>query len=128
MFCQSLLNTRTGEDIFNVVDNFFTENLIDGSKCLTVCIDGAPNMIECRKGFVARVKKVYSGVQVIHCMLHRENLASRELSGTLRGVMKDVIEIVHFIKAGALNSCLFQELCSSRGASHQELLIHSETR
>ena len=61
-------------------------------------------------------------------MLHRKNLASRELSETLHRVMKDVIEIVNFVKARALNSRLFQELCLSCGAAHREQLFHSETR
>ena len=42
--------------------------------------------------------------------------------------MKDVIEIVNFVKARASNSRLFQELRSSCGASHQQLLFHSEYR
>ena len=73
---------------------------------------------------------------VIHCMyseLHgnlgkfcRENLASRKLSETLHGVMKDVIEIVNFVNARILNSHLFEELYSS--FSHRELLFHSKTR
>ena len=128
LFCQPLSTTKTGKDMFNMVDKFFTENLIDWAKCLTVCTDGAPSMIGCRKGFVAHVKKVNPSVQVIHCMLHRKNLASRELSETLHGVMKDVIEIVNFVKARGLNSRLFEELCSACGASHRELLFHSETR
>ena len=61
-------------------------------------------------------------------MLHGENLASRELSKIVHGVMKDVIEIVNFVKALALNSRLFEKLCSSCGASNRELLFHSETR
>ena len=61
-------------------------------------------------------------------MLHRENLASPELSENLHGVMKDVIEIVNFINPRSLNSRLFQELCSSCGASHRELLFYSETK
>ena len=85
-------------------------------------------MIGRRKGFVAHVKKVNPSVQVIHCMLHRENLASRELSKTVHGVIKDVIEVVKFVKARALNSRLFEELCSSCGASYRELFFHSETR
>ena len=72
--------------------------------------------------FCCYVKKVYPSVQV-HCMLHRENLASPEFSEILYGVMKDVIEIVNFIKARALNSPLFEELCLSCGASHRELFF-----
>ena len=75
-------------------------------------------MIGCRKGFVAHVKKVNPSFQVIQCMLQRENLASRELSKTFYGVRKDVTEIVNFVKARALTSCLFQELSSSCEASH----------
>ena len=62
----------------------------------------------CRKGFVAHVKKVNPKLQVIYCMLARENLASRELSATL----PDRVEIVHFVKLLASNSRRFQELCS----------------
>ena len=61
-------------------------------------------------------------------MLHRENLAFRELSATLHGVIKNVTEIVNFVKARAPNSRLFQELRSSCGVSHQQLLFHSESR
>ena len=100
LFCQPLSTTKTGEDIFNVVDNFFTESLIDWAECRTVCTDGAPSVIGCRKGFVAHVQKVYPSVQV-HCMLPREYLASLEFGETLHGVMKDVIEIVNFVKARA---------------------------
>ena len=42
--------------------------------------------------------------------------------------MKDVIEIVNFVKARASNSRLFQELPSSCEASHQQLLFHSKSR
>ena len=42
--------------------------------------------------------------------------------------LKDIIEIVSFIEARASNSRLSQELCSSYGASHQQLLFHSESR
>ena len=61
-------------------------------------------------------------------MLHKENLASRELSETLHGVMKDIIDIVDFVKAHALNSRLFEELCSSCGASHRKVIFQTDTR
>ena len=34
LFCQPLSTTKTGEDMFNMVDKFFTENLIDGPNAL----------------------------------------------------------------------------------------------
>ena len=69
-----------------------------------------------RKGFAVYVKKVNPSVQVIHCTLHRENLASFELNATLHSVMKKRASYYR----------MFQELCSSCGATHQQLLFHSE--
>ena len=64
-------------------------------------------------------------VQVIHCILRRKILASRDFNETLYGVMKEVIKVVNLVKAPALNSHLFEDLCLSCGAYHQELLFHS---
>ena len=39
----------------------------------------------------------------------------------------NVIEIVNFVNARALNSLLFEKLCLLCGAYHRELLFHFET-
>ena len=75
--------------------------MIDWAKCFSVCTDGAPSMMECRKDFAAHIEKPNPTVQVIHCMLHRENLVSREISTTFSGVMKDVLQII-----GCFKSCV----------------------
>ena len=59
--------------------------MIDWVKCFSVCTDGASSLMECWKDFVVHVKKINPSIQVIHCVLHRENLVSRELSATLFG-------------------------------------------
>ena len=53
---------------------------------------------------------------------------SCELSAMLYSIMKVVIEIVNFVEACALNSSLFQKLCSSCEALHQLLLFHYKIR
>ena len=80
-----------------MVDKFLEKTLIRPN-VFSVCTDGALSMMGCRKGFVSHVKKVNPSVQVIHCVLHRENLASRVLSSTLHDVMKNVIKIVNLLK------------------------------
>ena len=72
--------------------------MLDWAKCFSVSTDGAPSMIGCRKGFAAHAKKVDRSVQVIHCTLHRENLASRELSAALHDVVKYVLQIIACFK------------------------------
>ena len=42
--------------------------------------------------------------------------------------MTDVVGIVNFVKVRASNSRVLQELSSSCGASHQQVLFHSESR
>ncbi|XP_068233589.1 protein FAM200A-like [Palaemon carinicauda] len=85
-------------------------------------------MLGARQGFIARVKQENSSVMVVHCLLHRENLASQKLSHELQKVMQEVTQVVNFIKARALNSRLFTQMCSDFGSEHIYLLYHSEVR
>ncbi|XP_064093835.1 protein FAM200B-like [Macrobrachium nipponense] len=57
-----------------------------------------------------------------------ENLAAQKLSNDLHKVMKEVIQIVNFIKAKALNSRLFSQMCSDFDSTLMHLLYHSEVR
>ena len=44
--CISLETTTRGEDIFNGIDKFFTENNLDWNKVIECSMDGAPSMME----------------------------------------------------------------------------------
>ena len=62
------------------------------------------------------VKRKASKSKGVHCMLHRQVLASKTLPNALQKVLDEMIQIVNFIKAGALNSRLFKKLCMDMGA------------
>ena len=128
LFCKPLIITTTGQDLFNMVDCFFKDEGLMWSQCFSICCDGAPAMLGTRKGFVAKVKEANQNVIVVHCLLHRENLASRHISSDLGAVMDNVVAVVNYIKAGPLNSRIFREICSDFESSHQHLLYHSEVR
>lgn len=85
-------------------------------------------MIGNRIGFCAKVKERNPEVITIHCFLHRENLATRDMQPDLHQVLKDVIEIINFIKARALNSRIFRLMCEEMGSEYQHLLYHSDIR
>ena len=85
-------------------------------------------MLGARQGFTARVKQENPCVVIVHCLLHRENLAAQKLSNDLQKVMQQVIQIVNFIKARALYSRLFSQMCSDFDSKHMHLLYHSEIR
>jgi len=128
LFCTPLAITATGADIFNVVDKFQQKEGTDWENCVSLCTDGAPTMLCARQGFTVRVKQVNPYVQVVHCLLHRENLATKHLSPDLSAVMQEVVDVVNFIKSSAVNSRLFEQMCVNLGSQFQHLLFYSNVR
>ena len=123
LFCTPLTTTATGADIFNVVDNLQQEGN-NWQNCVVLCTDGAPAMLSARHGFTAQVRQINASVQVVYCLLHRDNLAVQHLSLDLSAVMK-VVGVVNFIKATAVNSRLFEQLCADHGSQFQHLFYYN---
>uniref|UniRef100_A0A671SGU4 DUF4371 domain-containing protein n=1 Tax=Sinocyclocheilus anshuiensis TaxID=1608454 RepID=A0A671SGU4_9TELE len=118
LFCKPMLGKTTGEDIFNVADSFF-------HMCSHICTDGAASMMGRIHGFVSRVKQVHPGIKTMHCIIHREALASKRLSPKLNEVLNDAVKIITFIKSRPLNARLFKKLCDEVGTEHHQLLLHT---
>ena len=78
--------------------------------------------------FSARARQINPSVHVVHCLLHRENLAAQHLSLDLSAVMKEAVGIVNFIKASAVNSRLFEQLCVDHGSQFQHLIFYSNVK
>ena len=74
------------------------------------------------------VKKKNKIISVVYCLLHRENLAAKEIQGDLAIVFKEVVSVVNFIKSRSLHTRLFRVLCDQMGAEHNGLLYHSNIR
>ena len=85
-------------------------------------------MLGCHSGFQTLVKQLALTSQGVHCMLHRQALASKTLPDSIQTVLEQMIQIVNFIKAGALNSRAFKKQCSDMDADHLVLLYHTQTR
>ena len=73
-------------------------------------------------GRFGRLRTLVQGVaaktKFTHYLIHREMLASQQVSGDLNGVLEVVVKTVNFIKAR-----LFQRLCDELGADHNNLLF-----
>lgn len=128
LFCKALEGRTTGEDIFSLVNSFFIDNNLSWTNCVGICTDGASAFTGTKKGFRARVSAVTNSVKFTHCMIHREALASKVLQPEVNKVLNDVISVVNFVKARALNSRLFSILCEEMGSTHDSLLLHTEVR
>ena len=78
--CVLVLPSRIrGEDIFQIMNSFFRANNIKWELLCSLCTDGAPAMLGHTSEFHANVKKVSSDCTFMHCMIHREALASKTL-------------------------------------------------
>ena len=93
-----------------------------------ICTDGAQVMAGKRGGLQALIKRVSPNVQWTHCMIHREALASKQLSPELNDVMTDVIATVNYIKTRPVKARIFSALCEEMGSDHTAVLFHSESR
>uniref|UniRef100_A0A8C4NFQ7 Uncharacterized protein n=1 Tax=Eptatretus burgeri TaxID=7764 RepID=A0A8C4NFQ7_EPTBU len=67
--------TTKGEDIFGKVEQFYRDHDVDFRKLLGSTTDGAPAMLGC-SGYKAKLLDVAPQTSMVHCMIHREALAS----------------------------------------------------
>ncbi len=131
LFCKNLETYGRGEDIFKMLDDYFNEKGLDWQNICGICTDGAASMIGKHRGFQSRVRNVTNDENVIfmHCMIHKEVLASKNIPECFQQYMKEVIKVINFIKSsGALNSRLFEKLCIDNDSDYSSLLFYAETR
>lgn len=74
------------------------------------------------------MKKQAPKVQGIHCLIHRQALASKTLPTPLGKVLDQTFQIVNFVDGGALNSQLSKQLDIGMDAGHHLLLFHTKIR
>lgn len=93
-----------------------------------ICTDGAQAMAGKQGGLQALIKRISPNVQWTHCMIHREALASKQLSPKLNDVMTHVIATVNYIKTRPVKARIFSALCEEMGSDHTAILLHSKSR
>jgi len=108
LLCCLTLHSTTGHDVFSAVNTFFTENQFDWGRVVEYCIDGAPSMMGRNNGFRGILQRKFPHIHVRHSIVHREALASKELSSVFNEVMQVVIKVVHFVKSRDFNCRLFK--------------------
>ena len=85
-------------------------------------------MLGCRSEFQSYVKPVSPNVTSVHWFIHRFVLCTKVLLAQLLPCLKQVVKIINFVKASALNTWLFKQLCEDLGSEHTSLLYHAEVR
>lgn len=127
LYALSLPTNTTAAELFKSLDGYISGKL-KWSFCVGICTDGAAAMTRRLSGLTARIKEVAPECESMHCIIHREILASRKMPPELNSVLNDVVKDINHIKAHALNSCPFEQLCEEMDAEHRRLLLYTEIR
>ena len=96
LFCISLRTNTKAVDIFEKFLSFFKSEHLEWNNLVGCCTDEAPAVLGYNSGFQVLVKKLATTSKKIHCMLHRQALASITLPDET--VLEQIIQIINFIK------------------------------
>ena len=89
LFCRVLTSRTTAHNVLKVVSDFFATEGLSWEKVVGICTDGAPTMLGSRSGCLKLAKKHNPNIVGIHCMIHRQALASKTLPDPLRATNSD---------------------------------------
>ncbi|GFX40134.1 SCAN domain-containing protein 3 [Trichonephila clavipes] len=91
LFCKPIKLKATAIALFDILNNFINEANIEWKNCVGICTDGARTMSGRFKSIQALVKQKSPLCIWAHCMIHRESLASKEISPGLNIVLMTVV-------------------------------------
>ncbi|CAM4640238.1 unnamed protein product [Lepidochelys olivacea] len=114
--------------IFSKVNALLESRDTEWKNLCGICRDGAPARMGAWSGFQQKVKCVSPNGIVTHCGIHRPVPAAKTLPIGLNAVVDVVRRAVNYIKAHALSSHLFRELCQETGSEDEVLLFHTPVR
>ena len=126
-FRKELPTKTTADEIVRCLDNHFTFKGLDWKNCVGVCTDGAASTTGIHCGVVKQILE-RAETKWIHCFLHRQNLATRQILPEPHDVLSAAVKTVNFIKKNALRSRCFAALCDRLNSDHLLLLYHCKVR
>ncbi|XP_065671819.1 protein FAM200A-like [Hydra vulgaris] len=99
IFCKSLKSSTTAKDICSTLKNYLDTNKIQMKNLTSCAADGAPNMMGKKNGCSKLMKDENPDMLLVHCVFHRENLMTKNLSPVLNKIMNLVVKCINSIKA-----------------------------
>ncbi|XP_058141430.1 SCAN domain-containing protein 3 [Dasypus novemcinctus] len=128
-FSVSLPTNTTSSELYEAVKNYIVNKCgLEFKFCVGICSDGVASMTGKHSEVVTQIKELAPECKITHCFIHGEGLALKKISAELNSVLTDIIKVVNYIKANALNSRLFSLLCDNMEADLKQLLLHAEIR
>ena len=128
LFARLLETDTKGESVYRAVEDYFQKKSIPFTNIISCATDGAPSIVGRHRGFLSYLKKDVPKVLTVPCVIHRQHLVAKNLSEKLHESLWTVITAVNKMKANALHSRLFNQLCIENDKDFQCLLLHTEVR
>ena len=123
-----LEGNTTGDVMFAKVEELIKQHALPFEKINLIVTDGAPAMVGCHRGLVARLKEIAPQMHALHCLIHQSVLCAR-LSGELKSVMDKVMRVINFVRgASSTQHRLFRQLVAESEACYEDLLLHNDVR
>ncbi|KAK7938700.1 hypothetical protein WMY93_002026 [Mugilogobius chulae] len=98
LFCTNVTGRATADQLFQIINDYLSKHKIKWEDCVGICTDGARSMAGHKTGLRALIQRVSPNAQWTHCVIHREALASKQLSSELSETLTDVVSAVNYIK------------------------------
>ena len=136
LFCQSLETTIRGVDIYNKLSNYFDDHGIP-KPTLYCVLQLVPFAMMGKNTASYSIQHKYSikflkddnrSLLIVHCVIHRENLATNHVAPTLHEVLYFAIKCINFNKANSKREHLFPNFCEVNHSNHVRLLFYTQVR
>lgn len=128
----SLKGRTTAKIIYGEIETCFAKYNLQWAKLVNVTTDGAPNMVGCKIGVVARIKNKVKSVGStqkiidIHCIIHQFALCKDVLE--IEHITTVVVKLVNWVRKTGLRHRQFQSLLDEVGTDHLDVLYHNSVR
>ena len=118
----------TGKNVFNKLKKILSDYGLSFDNLVGLTTDGSANMVGIHKGLHGFVKKEAPNCILLHCMIHRNVLATNIRPPLFEEILRKVVLIINKIKNNFLNSMLFKSLCNTEDENFSSLLYFTPIR
>ena len=91
LFVKDRETHTTDESVFQLLVGFFNEKETPLSNIVSCATDKAPFVLDRHRRFIKYLKEAVPGVLTVHCVIHRQNLVAKNISGHLHDSLNTVI-------------------------------------
>ena len=103
---------------------YFNNKNIPLTNLINIASDGAAAMTGKVKEFISRIKSVAPHIFHIHCIIHRQHLAAKNIGGYMEEELNAAIHAINFVKSNSVNDRFSLQFCEDENL--RTILLHAK--